>query len=76
MRSAFILSIVLGIAQTVPSAAHTPTSAHRTIHHWSVNMAKATALASSVAAVPWPPSHDTDGLSRDQDDCNMGCIDH
>ena len=76
MRSAFILSIVLGLAQTVPSAAHTRTSAHRTIHHWSVNMAKATALTSPVAAVPWPPSRDADGFSRRHDDCNMGCIDH
>ena len=76
MRSAFILSIVLGLAQTVPSAAHTRTAAHTTFHHWSVTMAKATALAPPVVAFPLPPSRDADGLSRDQDDCNMGCIDH
>jgi hypothetical protein len=75
MKSAFIFSIVLGLAQTVPAAAHTRTSAHTTFHHWSV-MAKATALAPPVAAVPWPPSRDADGLSRRHDDCNMGCIDH
>jgi hypothetical protein len=33
-------------------------------------------LAPRVAAVPWPPSRDSDGLSRRASDCNMGCIDH
>jgi hypothetical protein len=75
MRSALILSIVLGLAQTVPSAAHTRTAAHRTIHHWSV-MAKVTALAPAIGDIPLPPTRDPEGLSRHHDDCNMGCIDH
>jgi hypothetical protein len=51
MRSALILSIALGLAQTVPSAARSYEAAHTTIHHWSVIVAKATALApSSVLA--------------------------
>ena len=54
MRSALILSIALGLAQTVPSAAHTCTAAHTTIHQWSVRIAKATALAPPVAASPSP----------------------
>ena len=75
MRSAFTLSIALVLAQTVPSAAHTPTSAHKMMHHWSY-MAKATALAPAIGAIPLPPMRDTDGLSRRHDYCNMGCIDH
>jgi len=75
MGRAFILSIAVGLALTAPVAAQTRTSAHRAIHHWSV-MTKATALAPRVAAVPWPPSRDSDGLSRRASDCNMGCIDH
>jgi hypothetical protein len=74
MRNAVILSIALGLAQTVPSAAHMRTSSHRTIHH-SSSMAMATALAPAVA-VPRSPSRDTAGLSRHASDCNMGCIDH
>jgi hypothetical protein len=75
MRSAFTLSIALMLAQTVPSAAHMSTSAHKRIHHWSY-MANATALAPATGAVPLPPVRDTEGLSRRHDDCNMGCIDH
>jgi hypothetical protein len=75
MRSLFTLSIAVWLAITIPGAAHTRMSGHRTMHHWSV-IAKATALAPSVVAFPLPPSRDTDGLSRRHDDCNMGCIDH
>jgi hypothetical protein len=75
MGRAFILSIAVGLALAAPVAAQTRTSAHRAIHHWSA-MTKATALAPRIAAVPWPPSRDSDGLSRHASDCNMGCIDH
>ena len=83
MRSVFLLSIVLGLAQTVSSAAHTRTAAHTMIHHWSVIVAKATVLAPSpVAASPSPPSRDTDGLKtkeagnppRAQSNCEPPCV--
>jgi hypothetical protein len=82
MRSALLLSIVLGLAQTVPSAAHRRTAAHTTIHHWSVTMPKATALAPPVAASSSPPSRDADGLKtkaagnppRAQWNCEPPCV--
>jgi hypothetical protein len=81
MRSALILSIALGLAQTVPAAAHTCTAAHTMNHHGSVIMAKATALAPPVAASP-SPSRDTDGLKtkgvgnppRAQSNCEPHCV--
>jgi hypothetical protein len=36
----------------------------------------ATALAPVQALVPAAPAKDTDGLSRNTADCNMGCIDN
>jgi hypothetical protein len=36
----------------------------------------ATALAPAAALVRMVPAKDTDGLSRNDEDCNSGCIDH
>jgi hypothetical protein len=77
MRSVFLLSIVLGLAQTVPSAARTRTAAH-----WSVIKAKATALAPPVAASPSPPSRDAERLKTKeagnppgaQPNCEPPCV--
>ena len=77
MRSAFLLSIVIGLAQTLPSAAHARTAAH-----WSVITAKATAPAPPVAASAPPLSRDTERLKtkeagnppRAQSNCEPPCV--
>jgi hypothetical protein len=53
---------------------------HRVHMHHVVrgSLKAATALAPPFAIVPTARSHDDkyDGLSRDSDDCNYGCIDN
>ncbi len=77
------LGIVLaGALAAYPAAGATkPAHRHSTIHHRSV-AAHATALAPRsvfATATPWPypySTHETDGLSRNPDDCaRYGCID-
>jgi hypothetical protein len=83
MREAFILSIALGFALTTPVAANSLEKGGlrafdlQTMHD-RANFAKATALAMplSVVRMSSPPSPRTDGLSRNDEDCNYGCIDH
>jgi hypothetical protein len=81
MRKTFILSIALGVATAAPvmsdplDTAGLPTSRHRTIHHRAA-FAKATALALPSAVSSPQASREIDGLSRNGDDCNYGCIDH
>jgi hypothetical protein len=52
---------------------------HRAHPHHKANSADAKALAplwaTPAAAAPYA-AHETDGLSRDPDDCNFGCIDN
>ena len=81
MRKAFMLSIALGVATAAPvmsalaDTAGLPTSGHRTIHH-RATFAKATALAAPSPVPSTEGSREIDGLSRNGDDCNYGCIDH
>jgi len=49
---------------------------HRTVHHMA-KFAKATALvAPALPAARSSSLPETDGLSRNDEDCNYGCIDH
>jgi hypothetical protein len=81
MRKAFMLSIALGVAAAAPvmsdplDTAGVPTSGHPTIHH-KATLAKANALAAPSLVSSKPALRETDGLSRNDDDCNYGCIDH
>ena len=81
MKIALILSIALGVAAAAPvmsdplDTAGVPTSGHRTIHH-RATFAKATALAAPSPVPSTEGSREIDGLSRNGDDCNYGCIDH
>ena len=85
MREAFVLSIALGFALATPVAAKSldkvspRASGSRAIHH-KANFARATALAMPLFAVtmssPPSPRTETDGLSRNDEDCKYGCIDH
>jgi hypothetical protein len=81
MKMAFILSIAFGVAAAAPvmsdplDTAGVPTSGHRTIHH-RPTFAKAIALAPLPALTSAQPSRNTDGLSRNSEDCNYSCIEH
>jgi hypothetical protein len=80
MGKAAILSIVLGLAATPLAASPHDKAAvriHLTVHFREAKFAKATALAASAApAVASQVILHTDGLSREAEDCNVGCIDH
>jgi Tfp pilus assembly protein FimT len=75
-----LLSVAWGVAAATPvmsdplDKARVTTSGHRTIHR--ATFSKATALAAPSPVSLNPPSHETDGLSRSDGDCNDGCIDH
>lgn len=82
MKRLSFVSIALCAILAAPVAAYpalgagAPAPGHRTVrHHKAADFAKASALA-APAAVAAPASRETDGLSRNDDDCNMGCIDH
>lgn len=86
MRLATILALALCVAAHAPITAVaservTGMHTHRVhMHHvarGSFNAATALAPFALVPTVPPARSHhDKDGLSRDSDDCNYGCIDN
>jgi hypothetical protein len=86
MRLATILALALCVAAHAPIAAVaservTGMHAHRVHRHHvargSFNPATALAPFALVPVVPPARSHDdTNGLSRNSDDCNYGCIDN
>jgi hypothetical protein len=80
MRTALALSALLALAVASPVAAN---PFDQTIANWTshyvATFAKATALAprTGSATVRELESRETDGLSRDSNDCaRYGCIDH
>ncbi len=82
MKTLFKASIAVGIILSLSAAAYPAESggvvvhSHRTVHHMA-NFAKATALAAPALPSARSPSlPETDGLSRNDEDCNYGCIDH
>ena len=70
---ALILAVPLFARPALGAPAHeTP---HRPGHHHMTDFTAATALANPVARVP--DEHETDGLSRNAEDCSRGgCIDN
>ena len=89
MRLATILALALCVAVPAPIAAVasegvTGMHKHRVHMHQVVRgsfKASATSLAPPFAIVPTAPAARSDddkyeGLSRNSDDCNYGCIDH
>ena len=64
----------LAFAGSVPDTMQT----HRTARHYKADFGKASALAPAARLQPAPAkiSPDTDGLSRDIEDCNYGCVDN
>jgi hypothetical protein len=84
----FLLTTLALEAPTFAAEArnHVPVSHHMTLHHRSVDP-RATALAPTALGLFWPGSFgsyvpaptkpETDGLSRNPDDCaTYGCIDN
>ena len=68
----FILAIPLFAAPALGFTAHVEGS--KPAHHRVADFAKARAYVSPVTPVAQAP--ETDGLSRKDDECNFGCIDH
>ena len=81
MKTLFKASSALVIVLSLSGAAYPlgtgmVAPSHRTVHHMA-NFAKATALvAPAFPAARSPSLPETDGLSRNDEDCNYGCIDH
>lgn len=78
MKTFSILAIALGVALCAPTAVYANDSAMRVDKHQGYHrVASATILNKAEALAP-APVHvpETDGLSRDRDDCNYGCIDN
>jgi hypothetical protein len=87
MKTLIAAPLALGIALASSAAALAASDApgplhkYRTIHHRTLVAraeAPAPALSSAPGAWPYPLSaHETDGLSRNPDDCvKYGCIDN
>ena len=88
MRTAIALAISLGFAAASPAVAAsaapsepTPHHNHRRHHHHAGARPAPSALVPAPttpldpAFKPFPPGQgDSDGLSRDPDDCDKGCI--
>jgi hypothetical protein len=77
---ALAIGLAAPVAATAAAARYGPVHTHRAIHH-SISTMRAQTLAAAPAYLPvWPkPSggHETDGLSRNPDDCaSYGCIDN
>ncbi|HEY1454495.1 MAG TPA: hypothetical protein VGG86_06600 [Roseiarcus sp.] len=84
MKTFLNTSIALGMflssaVMTYPAASESAPAMDRPHPHHKVNSADAKALApfwATPAAGATSPAHETDGLSRNPDDCNFGCIDN
>ena len=71
----FILAVPLFAFPALGAPAHK--AGHKTAHHRVADFAKARALVSPKSYVPAPRKPETDGLSRNPDDCaKYGCIDN
>ena len=77
MKCLIVTAAALGISLCAPVVvyAHDMAPAHKAHHVYHV--ARATIPASATAlALPIVPKRDSDGLSRDRENCNTGCIDN
>jgi hypothetical protein len=82
MKIEIALPLALGIALAAPTSAYADLSHYRPVHHRTV-VARADAPAPPIryfVPSPWPYPfnyHETDGLSRNPDDCvKYGCVDN
>ena len=79
------LAIALATSGLYPAHAGADTQpTHATVRHSAHDFAKAKAMAPLPPLAPWNETApmradhrpETDGLSRNDEDCNFGCIDH
>jgi hypothetical protein len=81
-KAAGMFAIAIGVAFAAPVSAETSGATHhkQRIHLHAVEYrgfsSTATALAPTRTVIPLAPAVKTDGLSRNPDDCNYGCIDN
>jgi hypothetical protein len=84
MKTLISTCVALGIllsetVMTYPAASGSAPTMHRAHRHHKANFADTKALAplwAMPAAAAPSSAHETDGLSRNRDDCNYGCIDN
>jgi hypothetical protein len=73
-------SMALGFIVTIPllavpaRGAPAPETVQKPVHYQSANFAKAQALV--IPATHLSGARETNGLGRNDEECNMGCIDH
>jgi hypothetical protein len=72
MAFGFLLAIPMFALPALGAPAHVAGS--KPAHHRITDFAQATAYVSPVT--PIAQARETDGLSRKDDECNFGCIDH
>jgi len=84
-RFAPVVSAVMtscAVLLIVPAAAHAasdgvrPAAHYQRVVHRHVMPASAEALSPSLLAPAVRPDDDSDGLTRNRDECNRGCIDN
>jgi hypothetical protein len=78
-KSSFVLAIALATSGLCVAHADTaPRPKHATVPSVAHDMTKAKALAPLEFMPPMRADHrpETDGLSRNVDECNYGCIDN
>jgi hypothetical protein len=69
--------MTFGLALSVPGSANATDGAPKHAIHVYHVAHRQTIPASAEALAPLPrPVRETDGLSRNVEDCNMGCIDN
>ena len=79
---ASMVALAFGLALAAPASAIAGDGAHPfhkhaiQMHRVAYAFSNATALAPTPAFVPAAAVRDSDGLSRDREDCNRGCIDY
>jgi hypothetical protein len=73
-----MVAVAFGVALLAPVSALAKDSAHPYHKHaiHQVAYVGVSPKATALAPAPVVPVKDTDGLSRNSDDCNRGCIDH
>jgi hypothetical protein len=72
MPLSFLLAIPLFALPALGAPAHVGVS--KPAHHRAADFAQATAYVSPVTPIARAP--ETDGLSRKDEECDVGCIDH
>jgi hypothetical protein len=69
----FVVSLAVLVVASASAGAQ-PTYKHKAhVDHFTTSWTATALVPAAAAAVR---AHETDGLSRDRDDCNFGCIDN